>query len=515
MDFSESLQSFSTLLKESAADDAVFSDAQATRLIAQSGILPSSAFLRSKILSAQQRDNSSLEDVVLALSGDPILCLRLIALCNQSYYARGGSISSVEAAVNHLGLLKMAEIVDQLSVKGSYDAALRGRALTQSVIQEVVLAGCIARSFFPLFQKNGDTLTIELERSYFLGCCASLWRVIFAHSKPNQYSSLMLELLADDGLNFERQIRKVFKKTVPELGADVMREMGLPDNFSRLIDSFSIPPWNRRSWAVPTNEFTHAHVAAGYTAGRVAHELSLFRGGNSLKTLLRDIAQKCGVQEEDVYMRLRGLRARLCERLQYLELTPFRIPDYIAQFNLPETDAEAREEAEFVWPKISKRLEPFLLSLKASFKASSDVEASSRFSQAIYTTLLALLRGMNFDRAVFMRYDDEQKALVPLVLLGRPVDYIKDFVRFPSSTGNTHMPDAQAFLQQRPVFQGDPVFGDDWPFAAFPVIWRGSSEGIFYADKASSDDLVGLSTDEQVALIALAEEWQHVPDDFH
>ena len=78
-----------------------------------------------------------------------------------------------------------------------------------------------------------------------------------------------------------------------------------------------------------------------------------------------------------------------------------------------------------------------------------------------------------------------------------------------------YMPDVQAMLQKQAIFSGDPLFDDHYPFAAFPAMSRNEVWGVFYAHKRAVSDAAPLDTQEQVAVIALAEEWHDVPGGFY
>ena len=92
--------------------------------------------------------------------------------------------------------------------------------------------------------------------------------------------------------------------------------------------------------------------------------------------------------------------------------------------------------------------------------------------------------------------EQESQARYPVTVLGEAAAY---------------SPILQAFHKQEPIFHGDPVFGKDWPFAAFPVLRGGRPIGVLYADRSSATQQDALEPSEQVAVTALAEEARAVP----
>jgi hypothetical protein len=125
-----------------------------------------------------------------------------------------------------------------------------------------------------------------------------------------------------------------------------------------------------------------------------------------------------------------------------------------------------------------------------------------------------LVKGLNFDRAIFYRHSVLDSMLHPVVTYGASPPELGLEVRRTNSAKNEFMPDVQAALQKKTVFQGDPIFNDDWPLTAFPVICEGQVEGVFFADKLGKKNALPLDTQEQVAVVALAEGWHEVSSQF-
>ena len=73
------------------------------------------------------------------------------------------------------------------------------------------------------------------------------------------------------------------------------------------------------------------------------------------------------------------------------------------------------------------------------------------------------------------------------------------------------MPDIQAMKQRKATFTGTPIFQDGWPFVAFPVVEHGKTIGVFYADKIRRPNGDALTPQEEIACVAISEEWQELP----
>ncbi|RIL06156.1 MAG: hypothetical protein DCC75_11065, partial [Proteobacteria bacterium] len=127
----------------------------------------------------------------------------------------------------------------------------------------------------------------------------------------------------------------------------------------------------------------------------------------------------------------------------------------------------------------------------------------------------ALLKGLDFRRAAFLRFDNRDKRFLPAILLGLECEDFFEMDRSMQGRDLDYMPEAQAYMKGQPVFAGDPIFEGGFPFAAFPVIWKGKFHGVFYADMSGSKKRAAMNLQTQMGCLALAELWRSVPAEFN
>ena len=77
-------------------------------------------------------------------------------------------------------------------------------------------------------------------------------------------------------------------------------------------------------------------------------------------------------------------------------------------------------------------------------------------------------------------------------------------VRPIGTNAGPYSPDATAMKESRPVFNGDPVLEDGWPFAVAPIGYGKRVIGVIYADRMDPNARE-LSSKEQAAIGVLAE----------
>ena len=113
---------------------------------------------------------------------------------------------------------------------------------------------------------------------------------------------------------------------------------------------------------------------------------------------------------------------------------------------------------------------------------------------------------LNFDRVLLMLLGQGKKELTGRMILGLVKDNFdpKSIQRKIGESASSYAPDALAFKESRPIFNGDPIFEDGWPFAAIPIGFGQRSIGVIYADRINpTDDEV--SGRDQAAIGVLAE----------
>jgi hypothetical protein len=475
----------------------------AIRSIQHQGEFPISLSLLENVRATLSAGTYTVQNLADMISADPVLVIRILNLANQGVHSRGKSVHSLSGAISVLGALKLPELISQYAEAKNFQAMYLGRAVSATVMQQTIVAGILAQKLVtPLAPKQ----QLE-EMSQNIAILMSLPGLLLAYFKPNVYSACFFDSL--DGENtFERNFRRSVQKSVSKFSQRIAETLPLPKEYEQIAGLFDIPPWKRRSWAVDNAKDATAIVTAVYVALRLAQEICSFRGHESLITAIKEMSVNSYIEKAVIFNAIANLPERYLQHSRSIGLKAFRLPDYLGRLVEPNITPPK-------WPGLSERINPFLYELKACFKTRPSKEEFHRVPQAVLCTLEAFIKGLNFDRAVLLAVNERNQTLEPSVMVGAEA---KDYLSLRHKTWDSEhadLPSVQAFLNRQPVFFGEPIFGDDWPVAAFPVISGGKLLGVFYADKAARADAVSLETQEQVAVIALAEEWHDVPLEFY
>ncbi len=482
--------------------------AQAHAFVRLGGAFPVSRNLVSCVRSRLAGQNLTAPSLSQHLSIFPVLSARLLALCNQTYYMRGQEVTTLDAGMNQLGLLRMADILEELGASNTFSSTFHGRAIASARYQETIMTNMLAMRFYKILSPVKQTEHL----SSLLCGLSSLSLFALSYLRPEIYSSLILDNFAKEHGRFDRTFKRVFRSAAARFSGNLMDEMSIPRILSDRVSLLEIAPWNRRTWAGAAEAEIRFAVISAYLAQRAVREIYRFRGSHYLTKLLKDFENRTRTHHKKFQECLSGLSDQFLDAVEDVGLVPLRIPEYLRVYDdlILDDGKQAVSRKSYT---LADRLNSSLIELKACINTEIDEEGVSRLPQAVHSTTLALLRAFQFDRVVLFAHDREEGILRPVFWSGREPLEIEDFKRelesFPEN-----QPDSVAFFHRKTVFHGDPLFGDDWPFVAFPIIWDHEVEAVFYADRKQTKDAHPLSTEEQVSLIALGEIWQHTPTDF-
>ncbi|MCB0330309.1 MAG: hypothetical protein KDD70_11605 [Bdellovibrionales bacterium] len=485
---------------------------QMSKLLRIGGGLPVSQTLQADIRRRVDERGFRVESLPFQICRDLVVPLRFLSLANQSYYSRGEPVHELGTLGSLLGVQKFADKFSELGEVASLQMAFRGRALASLAYQNAILNALYAQRFYLCIEKEKTPSTLP----FLATAAAELPLALLAYLKPNLYAMCLLDTYADRTSLIDKYFKKIFRESFAQVFSDIAKDIGVPQSFCEFVNMLTMPPWNRRGWTVANTRQNRSVVTASFIAQKIGSLFPRFLDRQDFYTGMKAYENKGEINKSIIENSLVNVSSRFLSAIETVGLTAFRLPDYLEMYEDQIVDSQGGiSEVSVPWPRVSNRLNPFVVELKACLQASpkggSDL---CRFPQALAVTMQALLRGLQFDRVVLFveDYIDGDAGLVPVLTMGREID--KESVLKSLDSWGQFTPHVDAYLQKQSVFQGDPLFSEDWPFVAFPLIQDGGVFGVLYADKKKKKDALPLTTEEQVACIALAEVWHEVPSAF-
>jgi len=484
------------------------------KMVRVKGLFPNSLKLQEGLRALALMEKTKPDAMAKLVCVDPILSLRLISTMTNAFYQRSTDITTVLAAVNHIGLSKVPEVAAETGEAKSYRALFLGRAVSALVYQEMVFAAILSRRVATILapREGLDGL------AYVLSILSRLGPTLLAYHKPNIYSAMFIEHIRTQGQSLEKSFKKITGKSTGEIGVELAKTLTLPKKILIATPLVNVAPWHKRVWGQDEGRDIRMAVGAVFIANKLVSVVSDFSGAETLSNMVEDMASRINISPDIIGESVGESLSALIEHLHELGFSGLRLPFYLEKYMEPIVERDGTINTRNIkWPGLAERINSFINEIRACLKTEGDKDDFYRLPQAVLCTLRGLLHGMNFDFATFMRFEKNENALIPTVWLGqlRMEGRIDEVVRKMIDANSLYMPDLQAMIQKKSIFAGDPLIENHYPFAAFPAIARGEVVGVFYAHKNPLADAAPLDTQEQVAVIALAEEWHDIPSGFY
>ena len=480
-------------------------EAEVMRHIRPHGVFGTSRVVEKELRSVAAGSQSRLEQVREVLIHDPLLALRVLSVANSTFYRRASAINDIAGALTVVGVKKLPELIEQVATSVSLAALFKGRAIASSAYEEALLGAIWARELMLLQPARKQFAEFTYLSAFLVGAVvASL-----AYYRPSLYAACWLNGLGEGAAGFESGLRKLMDRSKFELALEGVKALSLPDEFQIVYRVCEANPFKSRVPSVDGASKDTVGVAGAVIYGlKLAHALSSCGGRDAFDGTMKEAQGRLSIAKPSVRNLIGKFPAIYSQDCAALGWQPLGLPRYLLEYN------EKAKPEELVRAPAGDQLDLFLTELRACFKTRLSSGEFFRLPQAALCTCMGLVRGVGFDRVVFLYHNQDRSCLIPLFNFGQPCLEFSYLLRSMSGTNTATMPDVLACQERRMVLRGHQIFSDGWPFIAFPVVWRDSVVGVFYADRITRGAGSPVETREQMACAALAEYWLEVPEGF-
>lgn len=184
--------------------------------------LPTPPALAVRLLESVKRDDFSWEELANIIQSDPALTAKILRTANSSYYSPSSKVDNIEKALAILGVEALKNIalsfVICIGMKGhavgyfDFDFFWK-RAITAAVAAD--LTATLVK------QKNANTFVTAMLQDIGI--------LILYFCRPDEYLKVLDEKKTT-GLPVQEVEKKVLGFDHPELGSEVLKSWGLPEN---------------------------------------------------------------------------------------------------------------------------------------------------------------------------------------------------------------------------------------------------------------------------------------------
>lgn len=451
------------------------------------GDFPASARIVNELRLLVSNPKTTANQLTEVILREPSLGTRILHLVNSSFYRRAKQIMTVSQAVLQIGMKPLAEMCAGLVLLQKFvPMARRGSAFT-SCLQKTVVTSLLSSSFS--VESKGARSGAQFETGYLAGSFIELGSLLLAYYFPAIYEAAAKHSKAK-GLTLGDSIKAVSGVSPIQLSLEVISALNLPDFYSEIIKSVG----ELQDGSVQPSAVDNGSVKFLFAAESISDVLVSKKEKSELDGALLHVRMVTGIEPEKIGKVVGSLPTLFKDQCLSLDVTLPSLPDFVVDYADP-SKAGLNNSA-----NSEESLTRFSEEIKQS------IESGEPTSSVITTVMETLSWGMGFDRVLLMLMGSGKRKLVGRMLLGKIDGFNpRTFERPTGKEAAPYSPDSEAINQSRPVFQGQPLFEDGWPFVAVPVGFGARCIGVIYADKIGKGTSAELSGKEQAFVAVLSE----------
>lgn len=201
---------------------------QLSDAVAELGLLPTTVSVPMKILQLQRDPAAKLPDFGAALSADPSLTSKVLALANSASCAAGRTVTRVSEAIGRIGLKNLLSLVFGLSIGGIFNKmgmpALESKGLWRASLLKAIAARELAARLDP----------DAAEEAYVCGLLQDVSLPLVFASDPSAWPETAAILDLEPAPRKQRELA-MYGTDHATLGKLVAARMGLPELFQNAI----------------------------------------------------------------------------------------------------------------------------------------------------------------------------------------------------------------------------------------------------------------------------------------
>jgi HD-like signal output (HDOD) protein len=454
------------------------------------GDFPASAKVVGELRKLVGDPKTTANQVTEVILREPALSLRILHLVNSSFYRRAKPIMTVSHAVVQVGMRPIAELcAGMVLVQRFISVARRGGAFA-TCLQKTLLTSLVTSA---LPSEAGPSSGKTDEAGYLSGSIAELGSLLLAYYFPQVYETAA-KRSEQKRQELSKSIQEITGLSPTELSLEVVSALDLPAFYRDALTASERPMTAEQIRLLPGDKQVAAAAGRGLFIGRtISGVITGTRGKQQVDQTLQLLQEKTGVDVAKISTLLGQLPLMFKEHCQSLDVQLPLLPDFLSTYAAPASNekipAATNTEDSFT---------QFLEEIRASV-------ASGEPTAAIITTVMETLAwSLRFDRVLLMLVGNGKRSLLGRMALGK-LDNLdpRTIERAISARPEQHLPDAQAYAQSRPIFQGDSILPNGWPLMAIPIGFAPRTVGVIYADRTQNE--ADLTAREQAAIGVLAE----------
>jgi len=478
------------------------------RALTRNGDFPASAKIVTELKMLTADPQTTANQIAEVILREPSLGVRVLHLVNSSYYKRSKPITTISQAIVQIGMKPLAEMCAGLVLLQRFVPEARKSSAFASCLRKSIVTSLLSSSLAlnSMAEKSGKSAnTKNAESGYLAGTMAEMGILLMAYYFPQVYENA-LKRSESKKQDIATSIKQIIGLSPAQLSSEVIRTLNLPQYYADIVSLAEGMISDTKEATATVNEdvieFGRCLGAATY----ISDAISTGQSAEEMVATINDIQSRFNLKVETLQKVINELPKGLQEHCATLEVSLPQFTVDLETLNLTETVPSTKKvEKPTTGPSdtldIGEHQQAFLQYLKDIQEALDNNEPTA----SIVTSVMeACAYCLGFNRVLLLLANQGRRALVGRMMLGSIPNF--DPTKFSRPIGDDsdpYAPDNNAFMQGRPIFQGDPLFSDGWPIAAIPVGAGKRAVGVVYAERSGGGSK-DLSPQEQAAIVMLA-----------
>ena len=446
------------------------------RALRRDGDFPASAKtvneLRQLVLDPKTTGNQIAELILR----EPSLGTRILHLVNSSFYRRAKPIMTVSQAVVQIGMKPLAELCAGLVLLQRFVPTARRGGVFAGALRKMILSSLLARTITTETAEDGSQRAEET--GYLAGCFSEMGAMLLAFYFPQIYEAAVKRSTTKNQ-PLAQSIQQLTGHTPLELSAEVVRALELPGFYQEVLDLSDRVTKGESPEKIGAPRQLVDTARSVVASGEIANVLATGASKLELDKVIQRLERSMKLKGEILSKVVGELPMLFKDHCASIDLDLPALPEYVATYHRATAEDSSDHNATTPLDRFSNFVD----------EVREAVEGGEPTAAVITTVMETCAWSLGFDRVLLLLVAPGRKRLVGRMLLGNMEGF--DPTRFERELDNppeTYAPDVKAFHESRPIFNGDPLLENGWPFAALPVGFGSRAIGVIYADKADSEE---------------------------
>lgn len=201
--------------------------------------LPAPSLSVTRLISLLQHHDTDVADVIRVIKQDPVLCAKLLALCNSASHRAGESVASLDQAILRLGQRETHRLVMTMGFGDSLGAPLPGYMIDDTQLWRHSLLTAYATGFI---LKLVPRIQTDPSIAYTAGLIHDIGKLVLNQALTDNSRASVQELVDSGRHSLVEAEREVIGADHAEVGAVLLRRWKIPEVIVEAVADHHVPP---------------------------------------------------------------------------------------------------------------------------------------------------------------------------------------------------------------------------------------------------------------------------------